>query len=167
MGPESAGGSDGAFAGRLDSGTGRVCLSRGGLSERSLRVWFAQPARIDVGLVTPWCGVVSPDPDTSYRIRAHNLGCPAARGMASRYLATGNHPRGYSCAASALYCWTHAIGTGRSAPRPTRFSSSTQTESAGTCSTGIPSRSPGSRSRELVRRNLPPDVRPSRAALVV
>jgi hypothetical protein len=55
-------------------------------------------------VVTRWCGVITVT--DSFRLRVHNLSCPAARAMATRYLTTGNYPRGYFCAASILYCWT-------------------------------------------------------------
>jgi hypothetical protein len=54
---------------------------------------------------TRWCGLISVG-DATFRIRAHNLGCPTARTLATRYMTTGNYPRGYFCAASILYCWT-------------------------------------------------------------
>jgi hypothetical protein len=54
---------------------------------------------------TRWCDIITVG-DTSFRIRAHNLLCPTARSLATRYVATGSHPRGYFCAADILYCWT-------------------------------------------------------------
>jgi hypothetical protein len=56
-----------------------------------------------------WCGrVTASAAGTTYRYRlyVHNMGCATATRMLRRYISTGHHPTGYTCAANVLLCWS-------------------------------------------------------------